>query len=694
SLLVVNAGVDSMGGVTDGGVEISSAPSPQKSSDLEKTQAELRETFSAAERFRRELEFLQKGGDPLDLKSENAASLSLQSTSLTGQDPEQFVTSEVKGSFAITASPHGDSVESSGRLGGPSVGEPNSADNLMLFDDENKFREVSLHPRTNNTTPSEHYSKLDVGRHAKDSGESVALEQPKKSYKRRVRSRPNRDGARSTSTDAGPRLPSRQTFRDAKGLLNDADNQEKFLSNSSKPKSLDITLGLKDLASHTRLDLKLNGKKTQKSTLGPSYGTATEIVSQHSEENLLDQPLTSETQETPIALCSVDPGSVGRVEQETLSGSEHPFAVDMQTVGNSREPLLTKGLDSKSSWNQTKRSSKGNTENELPRNLQKVGSSGPMELSLASKEALSKEGNNLNTVNDDKILNIGNDSSISCPLSHTNNGSTLKEDEGLIGSESALQQESEKPALSTGCTSFREPTLSQNACSQNDLKLATKEHEDSILEEALIIEDKRKRIARLPVGIFLSESRHRSHWYFVLEEMTWLANDFAQERLWKATAAAQISRTAAFSSRVRLQLQKSLWKHKEIARTLAEAVMEFWHTLQTKCQGLELEAPKKDSTLGLRQYGMRFMEHNSSNAQYSSAQAPMTPDRLSDLGSIDISWEDNLTEENLFYTVPPGAVEAYRKSIESYLLQCEVKKSLKNGIMGVYMLCQYKDWPV
>lgn len=42
SLLVVNAGVDSMGGVTDGGVEISSAPSLQKSSDLEKTQAELR----------------------------------------------------------------------------------------------------------------------------------------------------------------------------------------------------------------------------------------------------------------------------------------------------------------------------------------------------------------------------------------------------------------------------------------------------------------------------------------------------------------------------------------------------------------------------------------------------------------------------------------------------------------------------
>ena len=42
SLLLVNAGVDSMGGVIDGGVEFSSAPSSQQSSDLEKTQAELR----------------------------------------------------------------------------------------------------------------------------------------------------------------------------------------------------------------------------------------------------------------------------------------------------------------------------------------------------------------------------------------------------------------------------------------------------------------------------------------------------------------------------------------------------------------------------------------------------------------------------------------------------------------------------
>lgn len=35
-------------------------------------------------------------------------------------------------------------------------------------------------------------------------------------------------------------------------------------------------------------------------------------------------------------------------------------------------------------------------------------------------------------------------------------------------------------------------------------------------------------IAELSIGIVSSESNHRSHWHYVLEEMSWLANDFAQ----------------------------------------------------------------------------------------------------------------------------------------------------------------------
>ncbi|KVI03800.1 hypothetical protein Ccrd_017888 [Cynara cardunculus var. scolymus] len=573
SLLLVDAGVDSMGGVIDGGVEISSAPSPQQSSDLEKTQAELRETFTAAEKFRRELEFLQKGGDPLDLKIGTATTVSLQSTSLTDQHPEHFVTSDVKGSFAITASPHGDSVESSGRLGAPSAGEPNSADNLMLFDGDNKFREVerrSLHPRTNNT-PSEHYSQLDVGRNGKESGESVALELPKKSYKRRIRSRPNRDGARSSSTDAGPRsgqsfFPSRHAARDAKGLVHDADNQEqKYLSNSnSKTKSPNVSLSPKNLSSNSRVDVKSYGMQTQKSTLGPTNGPLSAVsdasASQHPQEDLFDQPLTSDTRETPLSMSSVEPGSVGRVELENLSGSEHLPGVDKQTVGNlallgqtnvfgntgekeiipndcnGGAPSLANGFNFKSSCSQTDQSLDGNNKNESLTSIRNFNANGIMELNLSSKEVLGVESNDLNTVKDDKILNIGNDNSNPHPPSRNENGSTLKEEEGLKGSDNALQHELKEPVsstgidlggcttseierkpctvlgsdstsqsinictdkpLGTGCTSFQESTLShkcstdgaqQNTFSKNSLKLATKEHEDSILEEARIIE--------------------------------------------------------------------------------------------------------------------------------------------------------------------------------------------------------------
>ena len=43
-----------------------------------------------------------------------------------------------------------------------------------------------------------------------------------------------------------------------------------------------------------------------------------------------------------------------------------------------------------------------------------------------------------------------------------------------------------------------------------------KAHEDSILEEARIIEAKHKRIAELSVGALLLEYHRKSHWDFVL----------------------------------------------------------------------------------------------------------------------------------------------------------------------------------
>ncbi|GJT09919.1 chromatin modification-related protein EAF1 B-like protein isoform X1 [Tanacetum coccineum] len=626
--LVVNAELDSMGGVG-----ISSTPSLQQSSDLEKTQAELRQTFSAAEKFRRELEFLQSGGDPLDLKPANAASVSFQSTSPIERHPEQFVTSEAKGS----------SAESSGRLGAPSVCEPNSADNLMLFDGDSKSNDLEKR--------------------------STILELPKKSYRRRVRSRPSR----SSSTDA---------FRH---VSNDS---------SSKPKSPNANVDLKNSVSHLENDL--DGMPAVQSSLGPAHGPYSGVLNvndvQNTRENHHDLLSKSDGRDAPLTMASTEPESVLGMEQAHLTDSKRPLNADIEVsespfpgpangFGNTEE-IKSRHDDSKSSCIQNSR--------------RFDNYNGPLEQNL--------KGNDVGAEKNDKLLNIDKDSSDICHSTQNKDGSAMKEEGGVKGSESALhadfnnsvriKETERKTSILVGpnslsqdenaCSSrpqglndthFQESTdgAEQNACSQDNLKLATKEREDSILEEARIIEAKRKRIAELSARPLPLEGRLKSHWDFVLEEMSWLANDFAQERLWKVTAAAQISRRAAFASHLRLQRQVSVQKQKEVSHTLAEAVLQFWHMIQMKCKGQESHNHIKDHEVGIQRYAMKFVKHNSSEAEHNATQAPVTHDSISDLGIMDHSWEDNLTEENLFYQVPPGAIEAYRKAIDSHLLQFEVK---------------------
>ncbi|KAJ9548053.1 LOW QUALITY PROTEIN: hypothetical protein OSB04_020596 [Centaurea solstitialis] len=727
--LVVNAELDSMGGVDDSGVGVSSTPSLQQSSDLEKTRAELRQTFTAAEKFRRELEFLQKGGDPLDLKPGNAASVSFQSTSLTDRHPEQFVTSEAKGSFAITASPHGDSVESSGRLGAPSACEPNSADNLMLFDGENKFQEIERKPlHEDKTTPSKHHSKLDAGHVT--TGDSAVLELPKKSYKRRIRSRPNRDGARSSSTDAVPSrgghfLPFRHAPRDFKGSTHDTDHQERncLLNSNSKPKSPKASVAQRN--SIPQIENELDGVQAVQSTLGPAHGPYSAVLDtnalQNTQDTRDDQPTNSNSREAPL---TTEPEPVGVTNRVHLTDSLCTPHADTQISENTAFPVPTNGsteeiktipddsnngvaiptksLDTESPCTQISQHFDGCNGNGLPTSARLGKYTGPMEQNLVSKEALEVERNDLVAEKDDKILNVVKANSDICHLSHNEDDPAIKEEVGLKVSESALQNElkdfvSTKRVDSDGCTtskmerkatvilgsssssqdgnacstrpqgsngiSIQQPTLSvrcstdvaeRNACPQNNLKLAAKEREDSIMEEARIIEN-------LATG-----ETPKIAMDFVLEEMSWLANDFAQERLWKITASAQICRRAAFASRVRFQEQCSLQKQKEVAHSVAGAVMKFWHMIQVKCKESESHCLKRDNGIGIQGYAMRFLEYNSSQVQYNTTQAPATPDSI-----MDLAWEDNLTEENLFYTVPPGAIEAYRKAIESHLLQFE-----------------------
>nr|XP_043619256.1 chromatin modification-related protein EAF1 B-like isoform X2 [Erigeron canadensis] len=628
-VLVVNAELNSMGGVG-----ISSTPSLQQLSDLEKTQAELRQTFTAAEKFRRELEFLQKGGDPLDLKPGKAASISFQSTSLTDRHPEQFVTSETKGSFAITASPHGDSVESSGRLGAPSVCEPNSADNLMLL---------------------------------KESGESAVLELPKKAYKRRIRSRPNRD-------------PSRHATRDFKGLTHDADKQERnyLLNSNSNPISPNASVALKNSTSHRENELDV--VPAAESTLGPAHGPYSAVLDANAfQENQRDPTIKSDGLEAPPTKALIDPESIGGIEQAPLTDSRH----SPNGFGNTEEikiiPDPKKVLDAESSCTLT-------IQHFDECNGNGLSTTGPMEQILIGNDS----GAEKNELDIDPTRNvdgsarktnvikgpesaIGVDSDDCVDLKAERKQSISVEPDFISQDGNACNRRPNETPLQESTLSVRHSTdaSEQYACTQDNLKLAVREHEDSVLEEARIIEAKRKRIAELSTRMLPLERRPKSQWDFVLEEMSWLANDFAQERLWKVTAAAQISQRVAYASRVRFQQQSFLQKHKEVSHTLAEAVLQFWHMIQAECKGSKPECFKKDIALGVQGYAARFLEYNSSQAQLPTNQAPAPPDSISDIGIIDCSWEDNLTEENLFYMVPPGAIEAYRKAIDSHLQQFE-----------------------
>lgn len=65
--------------------------------------------------------------------------------------------------------------------------------------------------------------------------------------------------------------------------------------------------------------------------------------------------------------------------------------------------------------------------------------------------------------------------------------------------------------------------------------------------------------------------------------------------------------------------------------------------LQETSKELE-QQHQKDETLSVRAYAIRFLKSNEPNIIHSEAEVPLTPDRTSDSGILDLSWDDSLTE--------------------------------------------------
>ncbi|XP_070034083.1 chromatin modification-related protein EAF1 B-like isoform X3 [Nicotiana tomentosiformis] len=751
--LVVNAGVDSMGGFVEGGVGIGTKSSPRTAA-IEKVHAKLRQECDGLQERRRQLEFLEEGGDPLEFKLGDAVSPSVQSTSLPDKHPDHFVTSEVKGSRAITASPHGDSAESSGRPGAPQLCEPNSADNLMLFDGENKFvgsDRGCRHPSRSNVTPSGQSSKFNESQNAKELGNATAFDIPRKAYKRRYRPRPNRDSARSSSSDIargghGTSLPSQHFPKELKGPVSDSDKDQNSSLNISRLPSPNGGISLKSMPSDNQVHLEVDGVKPESNT-GFKKDDMLDTVPDASASRGLpdgqhDQNSLTGVQEMPIQEAPERPQlSLGkeRVDSAGLDCQPHTSEreVDNQASsvqmngfcsGNDNKPsfpneaensgviLGTKGLDSESSCTQTSLSLDGHNDCEMCTNLSILDSNGDLNKQLVVPEGTPVIGSDVNVKNEMKAdVNtcLNNEDFNPGQRDHQSNGCLPKSPEERVSIVSNLQSEvkdkhilermeevgpSESETVRKYSVLKRDDSNSQNICNvgiQGTIGSCIPKHsecvsqprvsnlapegqapriqvdEDSILKEAHVIEAKRKRIAELSAVACQPENCRKSQWDYVLEEMAWLANDFAQERLWKITAAGQICHQIAFSSRLRFQEQNRSWEQKRVAHNLAKDVMDFWHSIEGKSKKMEFPRTKKDYPIAIGKYAMGFLKYNDSDVPKSQAAAPLTPDRIFDGGIVDTSSEDHLTEENLFYSVPLGAMDAYRISIESHVQLCE-----------------------
>ncbi|XP_056147460.1 E1A-binding protein p400 [Lampris incognitus] len=89
--------------------------------------------------------------------------------------------------------------------------------------------------------------------------------------------------------------------------------------------------------------------------------------------------------------------------------------------------------------------------------------------------------------------------------------------------------------------------------------------------------------SRLPK--LMEASRPKSHWDYLLEEMQWMAADFAQERRWKEAAAKKLVRTCSRYHEEQKKSQEMSRKEEElrlrhIASTMAREVEFFWSNIE------------------------------------------------------------------------------------------------------------------
>ncbi|XP_028905954.1 E1A-binding protein p400 isoform X5 [Ornithorhynchus anatinus] len=156
---------------------------------------------------------------------------------------------------------------------------------------------------------------------------------------------------------------------------------------------------------------------------------------------------------------------------------------------------------------------------------------------------------------------------------------------------------------------------------QNTATQPQESSQDKLAEQVTLENQIHQRIAELrKEGLWslkrlpkLQEApRPKSHWDYLLEEMQWMATDFAQERRWKMAAAKKLVRTAARYHEEKKLLEERGRKEEQnrlrrIAASTAREIEYFWSNIEQVVEiklQIELEE-KRRKALNLQKISKR-----------------------------------------------------------------------------------------
>lgn len=389
--------------------------------------------------------------------------------------------SEAKGSFALTASPHGDSVDSSAR---PLGKEPTTADNLLLFDVERDAvygdRNAACLSRRGDTTLSEQSCRRGRSHSVKESEDSAIFRLGVRSqaYARRNRSRSTRDNAHACSTNFAPSghnnrssmVPSsRHNSRDVKSSLSekhlDKDRTIPSICNS-KTTSPNSNVVSRIVLSDSQMDMDIGADQGHDSMVDPTKaGLAGKSEIKQSEINEHSQIAL----EQDPNILSLPPVLVGEGEHGTSAGSHCVPCASTEKKGNSTTAVQINGFSSNMDENSLKNGCQNNRNGSSDTFVAVVGAKG-----LDSKFFC----NQINGSLDENIAS--NRCTISRKVNNSSNGNAKEQTEVLDTTPSmpdvgAVEEKNESISIDVQATASGTLTPVPKNLSNSNVQVKTEE---------------------------------------------------------------------------------------------------------------------------------------------------------------------------------------------------------------------------